>query len=148
MVLAEEPERRETVVEILGSHGGHFLVFFGRWSMHLLDADSTSAAPTDDEIRLPTVGDIYEAEFGGAVFHLRFESEAEMTVTDPAKGTSETVQIEATGIRPGVVMISWQEASRATVVSVGDFENGIIYTNVTRSDGTFLRMQGRLQKLQ
>ena len=75
MVLAEEPERRETVKEILQSHGGHFIVFFGRWTMRLLDAGSTSAAPTDDENRLPTVGDRYEAEFDGAVFHFRFESD-------------------------------------------------------------------------
>jgi molybdenum cofactor biosynthesis MoaF-like protein len=148
MVLAEEPERRETVVEILWSHGGHFIVFFGRWSMRLLDAGNTSAAHTDDENRLPTVGDIYEAEFGDAVFHFRFESEAEMTVTDPAKGTSATVQMSATVIRPGVLMLSWQEANKTTVVSVGDFENGIIYTNATRSDGTFLRMQGTLKRRQ
>jgi hypothetical protein len=148
MVLAEEPERRETVKEILQAHGGHFIVFFGRWSMRLLDAGSTSAVPTDDENRLPTVGDIYEAEFGGAVFHFRFESEDEMIITDPAKGTSTTVQMSATVIRPGVVMISWQEANKTTVVSVGDFENEIIYTNATRSDGTFLRMQGTLKRRQ
>ena len=147
MVRAEEPERRDTVKEILQSHGGHFLVFFGRLAMHRLDVGDALAAPVEDESRVAAVGHTYEAEFDGVVFHLRFESEAVMTVTDPAKGTSETVQMEATGIRPGVVMISWREASKATVVSVGDFENGIIYTVVTRSDGTFLRMKGMLKRL-
>jgi hypothetical protein len=148
MVLAEEPERRERVAEILQAHGGHFLVFFGRWTMQLLDAGSRSAALAEDESRLPAVGHTYEAEFGGAVFHLRFESETVMTVTDPARGTSETVQMSAAGIRPGVVMLSWQEASKATVVSVGDFENGVVYTNVTRPDGTFLRAKSTLKRLQ
>jgi hypothetical protein len=148
MVLAGELERRETVKEILQSHSGHFIVFYGRWAMQSLDAGSTSAASAEYESRLPAVGYTYEAGFDGAVFHLRFESEAEMTVTDPAKGTSETVQMEATGIRPGVVMISWQEANKATMVSVGDFENGIVYTSVTRSDGTFLRLKGTLKRLQ
>ena len=147
MVRAEEPERREAVKEILQSHGGHFIVFFGKLAMHRLDVGSTSAAPEEYDSHLPVVGHTYEAAFDDAVLHLRFESETVMTVTDPAKGTSETVQMEAMGIRPGVVMISWQEASKATMVSVGDFENGIIYTNVTRYDGTFLRMQGTLQKL-
>jgi hypothetical protein len=148
MVLAREPERRDTVKEILQSHGGHFIVFYGRWAIQSLDAGSMSAAPAEYESRLPAVGHTYAVDFDGAVFHLRFESETVMTVTDPAKGTSETVQIIATEIRVGVFMISWQEASKATMVSVGDFENGIVYSSVTRSDGTFLRLQGTLKRLQ
>jgi hypothetical protein len=148
MVLAGAPERRDTAKEILQSHGGHFIVFFGRGAMHRLDVGGTSAASAEYESRLPAVGHTYAADFDGAVFHLRCESETVMTVTDPAKGTSETVQMTATEIRVGVFMLSWQEASKATVVSVGDFENGIVYSSVTRSDGTFLRLQGTLKRLQ
>jgi hypothetical protein len=74
-----------------------------------------------------------------------------MTLTNaegPFKGISETVQISVTPIRPGVFMISWQEADKTTVVHVEDFENGIVHTNVTEPNGAFLRRSGTLKKLQ
>jgi hypothetical protein len=138
----------QTVRGILQSHGGHFIVFFGRLAMRRLDVGDASAGPAEGESRLPAVGHTYEVEFDDAVFRLRFESETVMTVTDPAQGTSETLQVTATAIRPDVFMLSWQEASKTTVVNVGDFENGILYTTVTRPDGTFLRIKGTLKRLQ
>ena len=51
----------------------------------------------------PAVGHVYEANFGSWVHHLHFESETVMTLTTaegPFKGTSETVQIAVTPIRP------------------------------------------------
>ena len=99
----------------------------------------------------PAVGHVYEVNFSSWVFHLHFKSEMVMTLTnaeDPFKGTSETVQISVTPIRPGVFMISWQEAEKTTVVHVEDFENGIVHTNVTLPNGVFLRRSGTLKKLQ
>jgi hypothetical protein len=58
------------------------------------------------------------------------------------------VRISSTKIRPGVLMISWQEASKTTAVHVVDFEKGIVYANTTQTDGTFIRMKGALKRLQ
>jgi hypothetical protein len=93
------------------------------------------------------VGHVYEANFGSWAFHLHFDSETVMTLTS-AQGPSETVQIAVTPIRPNVFMICWQEADKTTVVHVADFANGIVHTNVTESNGVFLRRSGTLKEVQ
>ncbi len=101
-------------------------------------------------IHFPAVGHIYEANFGSWVHHLNFKSETVMTLTTaegPFKGSAETLQIAVTPIRPGVFMICWQEANKTTVVHVEDFENGIVYTNVTEHIGAFICRSGTLKKL-
>lgn len=73
-----------------------------------------------------------------------------MTLTSaegPFEGTSETVQIAVTPIRPGVFMISWQEEDKTTVVHVEDFENSIVHTNITERIGAFILRSGTLKKL-
>lgn len=57
---------------------------------------------------------------------------------------TETVAINATTIRPGVFLVSWVEASGATVVHVEDFADSMLYSHATLPDGTFLRMQAPL----
>jgi hypothetical protein len=99
----------------------------------------------------PAVGHVYEANFGSWVHQLHFESETVMTLTTadgPLKGTSETVQIAVTPIRPGVFLTSWQEKDKTTVVHVEDYENSIVHTNVTEHSGAFIRRSGTLKKLQ
>lgn len=68
-----------------------------------------------------------------------------MTFTGMAgkfKGSSETETITVTPIRPGVIMVSWQEKSKNTVVHVHDYENGNAYANSTMTDNTFIRLKG------
>ncbi len=101
-------------------------------------------------IHFPAVGHVYEAHFGSWVHHLHFTSETVMTLMTaegPFKGNAETVQITVTPIRPGVFMICWQEADKTTVVHIEDYENGIVYTNITQRSGTFLCRKGTLKKL-
>ena len=123
--------------------------------MELLNTRGQSTAPSNSlPISTPhfsAVGHVYEANFGSWAHHLHFASETVMTLTtaeDPFKGTSETVQIAVTPIRPGVFLICWQEANKTTVVDVEDFENGIVHTNITGRGGAFLRRSGTLKKLQ
>jgi hypothetical protein len=66
---------------------------------------------------------------------------------DGTRGPSETVSIETSEIRPGVHLVTWQEASGNTVVHVEDFENGSIITNITTPDGKFIKLHGSLSKL-
>ena len=149
MVLAKEPEKREKVREILKSHGGRFIKFFGNWAIQSLDIGTfTPADPAEYESYLPDVGHIYEVHFDSGVLNVRYESEEVMTFTDQTKGTFETVRMSSTEIRPGVLMISWQEASKTTAVHVVDFENRIVYAHSTQSGGAFLRMKGILKRLQ
>ena len=148
MVLAEESEKQARASQILKSHGGHFINFYGRWTMQSLDArKSMPRASVETEGGFPVAGDNYEANFDGGSFRIRFASASLMTITDLAQNRSETVQVAATEVRSGVFMISWQEASKTTVVWVLDLENGILFTNTLRPDGTFHRSNGTLKKL-
>jgi hypothetical protein len=58
---------------------------------------------------------------------------------------TETVKIVTTLLRPGVFIVSWVEASGATVVHVEDFAQGALYSHATLPDGTFLRMQAPIR---
>jgi molybdenum cofactor biosynthesis MoaF-like protein len=148
MVLADEPEKQARAGEILKSHGGHFINFYGRWAMQSLDAsESMTKARVEDEGGLPAVGHNYEANFDGRNFQIRFESGGMLIVTDSAQKRSQTVQVPATEIRSGVFMISWQEANKTTLVWVLDLENGIVYSNTLQPDGTFLLSKGTLKRL-
>jgi hypothetical protein len=98
------------------------------------------------EGQFPAVGHVYEVNFGVFVADLYFESETKMTYTLP-DGTSETVKTTITQIRPGVYMVYWQEADKTTVVHVEDYENGVVYTNITRNDMRFDNLKGTLKKL-
>jgi hypothetical protein len=72
MVLAKEPEKREKVREILKSHGGHFIKFFGNWAIRSLDTgNSMPVAPAEYESYLPDIGHIYEVHLDGAVLNVR-----------------------------------------------------------------------------
>lgn len=149
MVLAKEPEKREKVREILKSYGGHFIKFFGNWAIQALDMGTLPLAdPAEYENYLPAVGHLYEVHFDSAVLNIRYESEEVMTLTDQAQGTSETVRMSTTEIRPGVRIFSWQEASKTAVLHVVDFEKGIVYANSTQPGKAFLQMKGILKRLQ
>ncbi len=123
--------------------------------MERLNTRDQSTAPSNDlpmsTTHFPAIGHVYEAHFGSWADHLHFESETVMTLTTakgPFKGTSETVQIAVTPIRPGVFLICWQEADKTTVVHIEDFENGIVHTNIIGRGGAFLRRSGTLKQVQ
>jgi len=100
----------------------------------------------------PAVGHVYEANFGGDyIYRLRFDSDSSMAVTGLAGATkdfTETVDIVVTRIRPGLFMVTWQEASLATVVHIEDFDQGMVYTNVTLPDHTFASYMGTLKLIE
>lgn len=71
MVLAEEAEKRERVKDILESHSGHFINFYGRWAMQSLGGNKqASTAFAWYKGALP-VGETYEANFDGALRRFR-----------------------------------------------------------------------------
>ncbi len=122
--------------------------------MERLRTRSQATAPSTSlpmcTTHFPAVGHVYEAHFGSWVHHLHFESETMMTLTTaagPFKGNSETVQIAVTPIRPGVFLISWQEADKTAVVHVEDFDNGIVHTTITEPRGAVIRRSGTLKQV-
>lgn len=82
---------------------------------------------------------------------LDFHSELSLTWTlinaDGSHGRTETVAIRTQEVAPSVFLVTWQEANKTTVVQVEDFANGVIFTNITRPDGTFLQNKGTFSEL-
>lgn len=90
-------------------------------------------------------GHTYEADFGGDML-VRFEyhSVDSMTVhglKGQYEGFEETIGISVMPIRPGVFMVVWQEENRTTVTHIEDFENGVVYSNITLPGNESLRVK-------
>ena len=69
------------------------------------------------------------------------DSELRFHIAEGPYTRTETVKITSSVIRPGLFLVSWVEASGATVVHLEDFAASVIYSHATLPDGTFLRMQ-------
>jgi hypothetical protein len=79
---------------------------------------------------------------------ITFHSEHELTVkivTGNGIGFSETVEYEATEIRSGLILLTWQEHIGSTIVHVLDFDAGEAFTSVTPAKGGFRRLRGRIE---
>lgn len=101
--------------------------------------------------KIQVIGNKFKVNFGEYSFQLHFESETQMTwkaLTNDGFGNQETVNITKVEIRPNVYMIYWTEKSGTTVSHVEDFENGIVYTNITDPNNKFLNLKGALTKIE
>jgi len=96
------------------------------------------------------IGNSFKVDFGELAFRLDFHSETAMTwqaldAHGHPSGQEMRVTIRRTEVRPDVFMVYWSEPSLgATVVHVQDFENGKVWTNITKLDGQFINLAGTL----
>jgi hypothetical protein len=74
--------------------------------------------------------------------HMTFE-----TLYGPDKGTSLTVDIDVTPIRPDVFLVSWQEPSGRVVVHVEDYGHMLVYSTFNEPDGRVFRFRAPIKKL-
>jgi len=93
---------------------------------------------------IPVVGHKFHADFSVFAVELFFESESKLTYTSLKSGVKETVAIKMTEIRTNVYMVTWQEQDKTTVTHVEDFQNGIVYTNITQPTNEFINLKGTL----
>lgn len=103
------------------------------------------------EEKIEVIGNKFKADFGQMVFQLHFESPDQMTfaqiLPNNQLGNSETVKTQMVEIRPNVYMVYWKEKSGFTITHLEDFQNEIVYTNITMTDHTFINMKGTLTKM-
>jgi Rieske Fe-S protein len=117
--------------------------------IHLLGAKSFGAeAPA---ISFPGTGNKYLVDFGAFLVELLFENETTLTYIgirrDGTRGSSETVRIQTTYLRDNLFMVTWQEADRTTVMHVEDYDQSVIYTNITNPDQSFVNFRGTFMQL-
>jgi predicted SnoaL-like aldol condensation-catalyzing enzyme len=105
---------------------------------------------TKMENKIAVIGNTFKADFGQMAFQLHFESPTQMTfspILPDGLGSSETVKTTMVEIRPNVYMVYWKEKSGFTITHLEDFEKGIVYTNITMTDHSFVNLKGKLTKL-
>ena len=98
----------------------------------------------------PIVGHVFEADFGAMTFHLCFETDSTMILTEvrgPHVGMKQTLKIKKVEIRPNVYFVYWQEADKTTVTDLQDYENQVVYANITTSKDEFLSLKGTLKPI-
>jgi urate oxidase len=96
------------------------------------------------------VGETWGFDIGVATIEQRYDSISSMhyrIASGPRTGTEETVAIDVQLIRPGVFLVSWQEADVTTVVHVEDFDHNTFYSHATRPGGEFYRVHGKMWRL-
>jgi hypothetical protein len=107
-----------------------------------------STSQTQD---FPAVGHTYQVDFGaGNAFEIAFGFDSDMTFTklqEPNKGAVETIRYTHKKLRDNLYMVYWQEQDKTTVVHVEDFENGVLYSNITSPDGQFFNGYSELRKV-
>jgi len=99
---------------------------------------------------VPIVGHTFEVDFGEFAFHTTFESDSRLTF-EPIKGTLgtiETVSYKKIEICPNAYLLFWQEKDKTTVTGYWNFEEQVVYSNVTLPESTFVNLKGHLRPLE
>lgn len=89
----------------------------------------------------------FDLDFGIFRSRISFVSDQELSfevLTGSAAGTAMTVGYQVINLRPGLFVVTWQEPDNTTVVHVEDFAGGVVHANLTRADGSFLRLPGKI----
>ncbi len=98
----------------------------------------------------PIVGHIFEADFGEKSFHLFYENEKTLILTDvrgPDAGKKQVLAVNIVELRPKLYMVTWQESNNATVTDIEDYEKHVVYANLTTRKDNFLRLVGTLKRV-
>jgi hypothetical protein len=100
---------------------------------------------------VPAAGRRLQATFPTFRTELHFHSASSLTWyfldAEGRRGRTERVDIRVQSVGDRLYLVSWQESSKTTVVQVQDFVRKVIFTNVTRPDGTFFQSQGSFVEL-
>ncbi len=96
-----------------------------------------SARAQSVDASFPGTGKKFLVDFGAFVVELYFENKDTLTYTgiarDGTRGPSETVKIATTYLRDCLYMVTWQESDKTTVVHIEDYDQSVIFTNITKS---------------
>jgi len=107
---------------------------------------ATTAAPSSN---FPALG--RRLVFTSPAFRseLHFHSISSLTyhlfAPDGSLRRSEQVEVRIQEIAEAVFLVAWQEASKTTVVQVQDFARKVLFSNITRQDGTFTQVRGTFE---
>lgn len=102
-----------------------------------------------NEIDFPALGKAVEMQFGETKIDFSFKDQHTLSIVcneGMFKGIKETVYYTAIKIRPFVYLVYWDEpVSKLNVVHIEDFEQGIVYTNVSYPNAPSVHLKGVLK---
>ncbi len=98
------------------------------------------------------IGRLFEADFGEKTFTLFYENSSKLILTE-VKGSEvgriQHLSVTMVELRPNLFMVNWQEENKLTVTDIEDYENGVVYANMTTPNDNFVSVKGTLkEKLQ
>jgi hypothetical protein len=97
---------------------------------------------------------VFEAEFKDKTFRLYYEDlgggNASLTLNEirgPNTGNKLILQTKIIELRPKLFMITWQEPNMESVTEIEDYENGVLYANITSPKDHFFTLKAKLSKI-
>ncbi len=101
-----------------------------------------------EEIGRKIIGRLFEADFGEKTYTLFYESSNRLILTEvkgPNVGRIQYLSVTIVELRPNLFMVNWQEANKLTVTDIEDYENGVVYANMTTPKDNFISVKGTLR---
>jgi hypothetical protein len=100
---------------------------------------------TNDNFTL--IGHLFKADFGEKAFTLYYENNDTLVLTavkGPEAGRIQRLQVSIVELRPKLFMVNWQEANKLTVTEIEDYDNNVVYANMTTPSDNFVPAKGKL----
>ncbi len=95
-------------------------------------------------------GQTFIADFGEKAFTLHYESLNRLILTEikgPTVGRRQTLAVKIVELRPRLFIVNWQEDTKLSVTDIEDYQNGVVYANMTTPDDNFVQLKGTLKLL-
>ncbi len=99
-------------------------------------------------------GKVFEAIFKDKTFRLFYEDKGEGNATlklteirGPNPGDTLLLSVKIVELRPKLFMVTWQEPNEETVTEIEDYENGILYANITSPKRRFFTLKADLRDI-
>jgi hypothetical protein len=99
------------------------------------------------------IGKRYRIDLGAFVLHFELSSvtSAELCIAEgraaAPTGHHETLEVELTEVRDGLILMSWREQSGVTVTRLDDHERHVAHARITRPGGRLECLQGSIMAL-
>lgn len=94
------------------------------------------------------VGQTFLADFGEKALTLFYENKNKLILTairGPEAGRIQKLTVNIVELRTKLFMVNWQEENKLTVTDIEDYENGIVYANMTTPNDNFVTVRGTLK---
>jgi hypothetical protein len=95
------------------------------------------------------IGRLFEADFGEKTFTLLYENSSKLILTEvkgSEVGRTQHLSVTIVELRPKLFMVNWQEENKLTVTDIEDYENGVVYANMTTPNDNFVSLKGTLKE--